>query len=116
MMNIVLCSELVSTASPMNTFSNGFNSMRRVISVNPSKARQVIYFFEDGGGGLIPAAIILSRLWDLAQQLEHALLRLVGKRERGHRDRLAGGQRLAVRRFLVGVGKGEVRRTDLQHS
>src|SRR5207248_5139583 len=35
-----------------------------------------------------------------AQQLQHALLRRVGKRERGRRDRLAGRQRLAVGRFL----------------
>src|SRR6185436_2249837 len=44
-----------------------------------------------------------------------ALLRLVGERERGDRNRLAGRQRLAVRRFLVGVGQGQVRRTGLQH-
>src|SRR6267378_1870921 len=50
-----------------------------------------------------------------AQQLKHALLRGVGQRQRGDRDRLAGGQRLAVRRFLVGVGQREVRRTGLQH-
>src|SRR6267378_3985231 len=50
-----------------------------------------------------------------AQQLKHALLRGVGQRQRGHRDRLAGGQRLAVRRFLVGVGQRQVRRAGLQH-
>src|SRR6185312_10006644 len=50
-----------------------------------------------------------------AQQLQDAGLRLVGERERGDRDRLAGRQRLAVGRFLVGVGQRQVRRTRLQH-
>src|SRR6266478_964158 len=50
-----------------------------------------------------------------AQELEHALLRLVGERQRGHRDRLAGRQRLAVGRFLVGIGQRQVGRTGLQH-
>ena len=50
-----------------------------------------------------------------AEQLQHALLRLVGERERGHRDRLAGRQRLAVGRFLVGVGQRQVRGAGLQH-
>src|SRR6266446_4497713 len=50
-----------------------------------------------------------------AQQLQHARLRLVGKRQRGDRDRLAGRQRLAVGRFLVGIGKCQVGRTGLQH-
>ncbi len=51
----------------------------------------------------------------LAEELENALLRLVGQRQRGHRDRLAGRQRLAVGRFLVGVGQRQVRRAGLQH-
>ena len=42
------------------------------------------------------------------QQLENALVRLVGERERGDRDRLAGRQRLAVGRFLVGIGQSQV--------
>src|ERR1700722_14238590 len=50
-----------------------------------------------------------------AEQLQHALLRLVGKRQRGDRDRLAGRQRLAVGRFLVGVGQRQVRGAGLQH-
>src|ERR1700726_2387279 len=50
-----------------------------------------------------------------AQQLQHARLRLVGQRQRRDRDRLAGRQRLAVGRFLVGVGQRQVRRTGLQH-
>ena len=50
-----------------------------------------------------------------AQQLQHALLRLVGQRQRGHRDRLPGRQRLAVGRFLVGVGQRQVRCAGLQH-
>src|SRR6195952_5068718 len=49
------------------------------------------------------------------QQAEHALLRLVGQRQRRDRDRLAGRQRLAVGRFLVGVGQRQVGRTRLQH-
>src|SRR4051794_7983661 len=51
----------------------------------------------------------------LAEQLEHALLRLIGQRQRGDRDRLAGRQRLAVGRLDVGVGQGQVGRTGLQH-
>src|SRR5712664_1777884 len=50
-----------------------------------------------------------------AQELQNALLRLVGERERGDRDRLAGRQRLAVGRLLVGVGQGQVGRPGLQH-
>src|ERR1700687_1158022 len=50
-----------------------------------------------------------------AQQLENVLLRLVGKRQRGGRNRLAGRQRLAVGRFLVGVGERQGGRTGLQH-
>ena len=37
----------------------------------------------------------------LAEQLQHALLRLVGQRQRGDRDGLTGRQRLAVRRLDV---------------
>src|SRR5204863_627191 len=50
-----------------------------------------------------------------AQELQDALVRLVGERQRGDRDRLAGRQRLAVGRFLVGVGQGQVGRAGLQH-
>src|SRR6266446_6911312 len=50
-----------------------------------------------------------------AQELKHALLRLVGQRQRGHRDRLAGRQRLAVGRFLIGIGQRQVGRSRLQH-
>src|SRR5712691_6452043 len=50
-----------------------------------------------------------------AQQLQHARLRLVGQRQRRDRDRLAGRQRLAVGRFLVGIGQRQVGRTGLQH-
>src|SRR5262249_50398606 len=53
--------------------------------------------------------------WLSAQELQHARLRLVGERQRGDRDRLAGRQRLAVGRFLVGVGQRQVRRTGLQN-
>jgi hypothetical protein len=50
-----------------------------------------------------------------AQQLKHALLGLVGQRQRGDRDRLAGRQRLAVGRFLVGIGQRQIGRSGLQH-
>src|SRR6202035_4767988 len=50
-----------------------------------------------------------------AQELQNALLRLVGERQRGRRNRLAGRQRLAVGRFLVGVGQRQSGRTGLQH-
>src|SRR5262249_26803572 len=53
--------------------------------------------------------------WLSAQELQHARLRLVGQRQRRDRDRLAGRQRLAVGRFLVGVGQRQVRRTGLQN-
>src|SRR5262249_56773147 len=51
----------------------------------------------------------------LAEQLQHARLRLVGERECRDRDRLAGRECLAVGRFLVGVGEREVRCATLQH-
>src|SRR6202035_6017372 len=50
-----------------------------------------------------------------AQELQHALLRGIGERQRGYRDRLASRQRLAVGRFLVGVGQRQGGRTSLQH-
>src|SRR6266436_6233348 len=50
-----------------------------------------------------------------AQELQHTRLRLVGQRQRRDRDRLAGRQRLAVGRFLVGIGKRQVGRAGLQH-
>jgi hypothetical protein len=56
-------------------------------------------------GGLSPPFGCWLLLSGSAQQLQHALLRLVGEGERGDRDRLADPQRLAVARFLVGVGQ-----------
>ena len=56
--------------------------------------------------GLLPRRLRLA--FSLLQELEHALLRLIGKRERGHCDRLAGRQRLAVGGFLIGVGQRQV--------
>src|SRR5262249_21502268 len=53
--------------------------------------------------------------WLSAQELQHARLRLVGQRQRRDRDRLAGRQRLAVGRFLVGVGQRQVRGAGLQN-
>src|SRR5207248_5666875 len=49
------------------------------------------------------------------QQLEHALLRLVGQRQRGDRDGLTTRQRLTVRRFLGGVSKRQVGCAGLQN-
>src|ERR1700759_4889433 len=68
---------------------------------------------KNGGGS--PAVLFLFFCSRSAQELKHALLRLVGERQRGHGDRLAGRQRLAVGRFLVGIGQRQVRRTGLQH-
>src|ERR1700712_6093340 len=62
-----------------------------------------------------PPGICWSGSPKSAQELENALLRGVGERQRGDRDRLAGRQRLAVGRFLVRVGERQVRRTGLQH-
>src|SRR5260370_35593273 len=56
-------------------------------------------------GGVPLAALVLSIVPGLAQELQHALLRLVGQGQRGHRDRLARRQRLAVGRFLVGIAQ-----------
>src|SRR6476619_4553732 len=50
-----------------------------------------------------------------AEELEHALLRLVSQSQRGNRDRLAGGQRLAVCRCFIGIGQRQVGRAGLQH-
>src|SRR4051794_25136586 len=65
--------------------------------------------------GFPPPPRCSCRFQDLAEQLEHALLGLVGQRQRGHRDRLAGGEGPAVRRFLFGVGQRQVGRAGLQH-
>src|SRR5246127_3826325 len=57
-----------------------------------------------------------SLLWStLAEQLQHTRLRLVGQRQRRDRDRLAGRERLAVGRFLVGVRQRQVRGAGLQN-
>src|SRR5205814_10225183 len=50
-----------------------------------------------------------------AQELENALLRRVGERQRGYRDRLAGRHRLAARGVLVGIGQRQDGRAGLQH-
>src|SRR5207342_548061 len=66
--------------------------------------------------GQSPAVLVCRRFrLGSAQELKNVLLRLVGERQRGGRDRLAGRQRLAVGRFLVGVGQRQVGRTGLQH-
>src|ERR1700745_2548025 len=70
---------------------------------------------QENGGGFPRRFTSLPPLTELAEQLQHALLRLVGERQRRDRDRLAGRQRLAVGRFLVGVGQRQVRRTGLQN-
>src|SRR5216683_7839562 len=66
-------------------------------------------------GGVSPAALVVSWPSKSAQELKHGLLRLVGQCQRRDRDRLAGRQRLAVGRFLVGVGQRQVGRAGLQH-
>src|SRR3984957_17882660 len=66
-------------------------------------------------GGVSPAVSFPFFAAGSAEQLKHALLRLVGKRQRGNRDRLAGRQRLAVGRFLVRIGDRQVGCAGLQH-
>ena len=66
-------------------------------------------------GGVSPAALIVVFAAELGGPTGAPLLALVGQYRRGHRDRLAARQRRAVRRFLVGVGWRQVRRTGLQH-
>src|SRR4051812_50230408 len=51
--------------------------------------------------------LCLSNPLNLAQQLQHGLLRLVGERQRGGRDRLAGGQRPGGWRLLLWGGGGQ---------
>src|SRR6202022_3703411 len=65
--------------------------------------------------GFPPPPCLIVFFEKSAQQLQHALLRGVGQRQRGHRDRLAGRQRLAVGRFLVGIGQRQVGGAGLQH-
>src|ERR1700738_3832287 len=73
-------------------------------------------YIENGGGPPAVSFSVLDRFWSgSAQQLQHALLRLVGERQRGHRDRLARRQRLAVGRFLVGIGQRQIGGAGLQH-
>src|SRR5438874_6290164 len=66
-------------------------------------------------GGACPAVSAFRFEVLSAQQLQHARLRLVGQRQRRDRDRLTGRQRLAVRRFLVGIGQSQVGRAGLEH-
>src|SRR5579872_6548932 len=61
------------------------------------------------------AALLYRLRCRLAQQLQHACLRLVGERECGDCDRLASRKRLAVGCFLIRIGKDEVRSAGLQH-
>src|SRR5437660_7501699 len=70
---------------------------------------------KENGGARAPPSSFAEVVPGSAQQLQDAGLRLVGERQRRDRDRLAGRQRLAVGRFLVGVGQGQVGRTSLQH-
>ncbi|WP_211434830.1 hypothetical protein, partial [Bradyrhizobium diazoefficiens] len=49
---------------------------------------------ESGGAEAPPPDLACDVCRLLAEQLQHALLRLVGQRQRGDRDRLAGRQRL----------------------
>src|SRR5882724_3573003 len=65
--------------------------------------------------GQSPAGLVSKVSPVSAQELKNVLLRLVGERQRGGRNRLAGRQRLAVGRFLVGVGQRQSGRTGLQH-
>src|SRR6202022_2270304 len=65
--------------------------------------------------GFPPPPCLIVFFEKSAQELQPALLRGVGQRQRGHRDRLAGRQRLAVGRFLVGVGERQVGGAGLQH-
>src|SRR5215468_6478002 len=70
---------------------------------------------KENGGAEAPPSSFAEVFPGSAQELQNALLRLVGERQRGGRDRLAGRQRLAVRRFLVRIGQRQVRRAGLQH-
>src|SRR5579872_2556816 len=67
------------------------------------------------GGAKAPPFFFSKVRQRSAQELQNVLLRLVGKRERRGRDRLPGRERLAVGRFLVGVGERQVGRAGLQH-
>src|SRR5579862_4914004 len=67
------------------------------------------------GGAKAPPSLVAKVRQRSAQELQNALLRLVGERQRRGRNRLAGRQRLAVGRFLVGIGQRQVGRAGLQH-
>src|SRR5215468_5212316 len=70
---------------------------------------------KENGGARAPPPPFAEVFPRSAQELQNALLRLVRQRQRRRRDRLAGRQRLAVGRFLVGVGKRQRGRACLQH-
>src|SRR5207244_7020396 len=70
---------------------------------------------KENGGARAPPFSFAEVLPGSAQELKNALLRLVGQRQCRRRDRLAGRQRLAVGRFLVGIGERQRGRTGLQH-
>src|SRR5437763_9821715 len=70
---------------------------------------------KENGGARAPPFWFAEVLPISAQQLENALLRLVGERQRRGRDRLTGRQRLAVGGFLVGICERQRGRTGLQH-
>src|SRR5438477_11244436 len=105
------------TLSPMTMRSNGFSSTLRGMSSSPFRIRQTCLSLrpaqrrgratitdQGGSGGVVPAALLAMYRSASAQELQYALLRLVGQRQRGDCDRLAGRQRLAVACLRVGVG------------
>src|SRR4051794_37427130 len=125
------------TVSPMTIRSNGFSSTlngilvvsfsRTAVAWPPSACSSDHLAREMASRGGTIAALrkkaarfpqpprCSCRFPDLAEQLEHALLGLVGQRQRGHRDRLAGGEGPAVRPFLVCGGHAPGGRAGLPH-
>src|SRR6478735_9571931 len=102
--NEVRVPELTRTVSPITIRSNGFSSTRSGTIIPRSKTcasapwpatfakhrsckcaadvppDYTQGYWIDGGGGISPAALIVTPPYRLAEQLQHAPLRLVGQR------------------------------------
>src|SRR5215207_10920884 len=83
--------------------------------IRPARGGGRIDTANKNGGATAPPSSFVEVSPRSAQELQNALLRLVGKRQRRGCDRLTSRQRLAVGRFLVGVGERQSGRAGLQH-
>ena len=109
------CADFVGSSAGFVTAAGLCLAAFSLNSSSTRSARAAHGCAKENGGAKAPPFSFAEGFAGSAQQLKDALLRLVGERQRRGRDRLAGRQRLAVGRFLVGVGQRQRGRTGLQH-